>query len=60
MKREKGITLLAIVITIVILIILGVITVNFLFGQNGLIDKLIRRKCANKRNRCIFSWKNNI
>ena len=44
MKREKGITLLAIVITIVILIILGVITVNFLFGQNGLIDRAKQSK----------------
>lgn len=34
MRGKKGITLLALVITIVILIILAVITVNFLFGNN--------------------------
>ena len=35
----KGITLIALVITIVILIILATITVNFLFGENGLINR---------------------
>ena len=36
---KKGITLIALVITIVILIILATITVNFLFGENGLINR---------------------
>ena len=38
-KQEKGITLVALVITIVVIIILAMITVNFLFGENGLIKK---------------------
>lgn len=38
-RRERGITLIALVITIVILIILATITVNFVFGENGLINR---------------------
>ena len=42
MKRnlqEKGITLVALVITIVILIILATVAINFAFGQDGLIRR---------------------
>ena len=38
-KSEVGITLIALVITIIILIILATITINAVFGQNGLIAK---------------------
>ena len=37
MKRNKGITLIALVITIIILIILAGIAINAVFGENGLI-----------------------
>ena len=39
MKREKtkGITLLALVLTIVVLIILATVSINMLFGENGLV-----------------------
>lgn len=37
MKNQKGITLVALVITIVILIILATVAISFAFGQNGLI-----------------------
>ena len=37
--REKGITLLALVVAIIILIILSAITINMAFGDNGLIKK---------------------
>ena len=37
MKKQKGITLIALVITIIILIILAAITINAVFGENGLI-----------------------
>ena len=39
MKKESGITLVALVVTIVILIILAVISINIVFGENGLIHK---------------------
>ena len=38
-KNRSGITLVALVITIVILIILATITVNFMFGGEGLITR---------------------
>lgn len=38
MKRNSGITLIALVITIVIIIILASVTINFAFGDNGLIN----------------------
>ena len=48
-KNEKGITLVALVITIVILIILATVTINVAFGDGGLIDqaKLAAEKTAN-------------
>ena len=39
MKKNKGITLIALVITIIILIILASISISAVFGQNGLITK---------------------
>lgn len=38
-ENEKGITLIALVVTIVILLILSAITINILFGKNGLLKK---------------------
>ena len=42
--NEKGITLVALVITIVILIILATVTINIAFGEGGLIDKAQQAK----------------
>ena len=39
LKKQKGITLVALVITIVILIILATVAINFAFGNNGLINR---------------------
>ena len=39
LNKEKGITLVALVITIVILIILATVTINATFGENGLIKR---------------------
>ena len=41
---NNGITLVALVITIVILIILATITINFAFGEGGLIQKAQQAK----------------
>ena len=38
-RKEKGITLIALVITVVILIILATISINFVFGENGLVAR---------------------
>ena len=39
MGNSKGITLIALVITIIVLIILAGVSINILLGQNGLIEK---------------------
>ena len=44
MKKENGITLLALVITIIILLILAGISVAMITGSNGMIDKTIEAK----------------
>ena len=38
LRKRKGITLIALVITIVVLVILATITINFAFGENGLVS----------------------
>ncbi len=43
-NEEKGITLVAIVITIIILIILAGMTINLLMGENGIITKAYQAK----------------
>ena len=43
-KEKKGITLIALIITIVILIILATITLNFAFGEGGLIESAQQAK----------------
>ena len=39
MKNQKGVTLVALVVTIIVLIILAGISINLLLGKNGLITK---------------------
>lgn len=39
MKNEKGITLIALVVTIIVLIILAGISINLVLGENGIIAK---------------------
>ena len=46
MKKNRGITLVALVITIIILLILAGITIATLSGENGLISKVKRAKEA--------------
>lgn len=38
-KNQKGITLVALVITIIILIILATVAISFAFGDNGLVTR---------------------
>lgn len=39
MKKEKGITLIALVVTIIVLIILAGVSINLVLGENGIITK---------------------
>ena len=44
MRKDKGITLVALIITVVILLILAGIAINSLVGPNGLITRAIRER----------------
>ena len=48
-RKEKGITLVALVITIVILIILATIAIRFGFGKSGLINRTEQAKYENNK-----------
>ena len=39
MKNQKGITLIALVITIIVLLILAGVTIAMLTGENGILNK---------------------
>ena len=39
LKNQRGITLVALVITIVVLIILATVAISFAFGNNGLVNR---------------------
>ena len=41
MKKQKGITLIALIITIIVLLILAGITLNTLVGKNGIINNAV-------------------
>ena len=47
LKQEKGITLIALVITIVVLLILAGVTIAMLTGENGILGKATTAKSKN-------------
>ena len=44
MKKERGITLIALVITIIVLIILAGVSINLVLGENGIVNISKRAK----------------
>ena len=49
MKKEKGITLIALVVTIVVLLILAGVSISMLLGENGIITQASEAKKASIR-----------
>ena len=43
-ENKKGITLVALVVTIVVLLILAGVSLNLLIGNNGVLQELNKRK----------------
>lgn len=43
-KRNKGITLIALVVTIIVLLILAGVSINMLTGQNGILNRASEAK----------------
>lgn len=52
-KKEKGITLVALVITIIVLLILAGVTISLVVGDNGVINKAqdAKTNMGNAQNR---------
>ena len=46
MSKEKGITLIALVITIIVLLVLAGVTISMLSGDNGILTNATRAKYA--------------
>lgn len=44
MKRNKGITLIALVVTIIVLLILAGVSIATLTGENGILEKVNQAK----------------
>ena len=53
MKKREGITLIALVITIIVLLILAGITIAFALGDNGIIAKARKASIATRRGSVI-------
>ena len=51
MRKENGITLIALVITIIVLLILAGITIAMLTGENGILNKAKDSKAENELGR---------
>ena len=49
MKKKEGITLIALVITIIVLLILAGITIELTLGDNGIIAKARKASIATRR-----------
>ena len=56
MRKEKGITLVALVVTVIILLILASVTLSMLTGDNGIISKA--REAKEKTE--IAEWEERI
>ena len=54
--KENGITLIALVVTIVVLLILAGVSVNALFGNSGIIEKA--KEAQNKMKEKLIKGKN--
>ena len=57
MKRDQGITLISLVVTIIILIILAGVSINLILGQNGIINKA---KEAKENMEIALAWANKM
>lgn len=58
--KQNGITLIALVVTIVVLLILAGVTINALFGDTGIIKehKMHQNKMDQAQDRCLTSLNN--
>ena len=60
MKKKSGITLIALVITIIVLLILAVVSINAVVGDNGVISNAIESKIVTAIANIIFDVESNV
>ena len=60
LKQNKGITLIALVITIVVMLILAGVSISMLFGSNGIINRAKEAKEASEKQSIIENIKFDI
>lgn len=53
MRKNSGITLIALIITIIILIILAGVSINLIFGDSGIIDRVKEASEEYKKNQAL-------
>lgn len=57
MKNQKGITLIALVVTIIVLLILAAVSISTLMGDNGIANKATAAKIKlilQKKKKCLL------
>lgn len=59
-KKNKGITLIALVITIIVLLILAMVSVNAIVGENGLITRAMESKLVTTIADIVFGLESDI
>ncbi len=58
MKEQKGITLIALVVTIVVLLILAGVTITFVLGEGGILD--MAKEAADRTNKAIANEQEDV
>ena len=59
-KKNKGITLIALVITIIVLLILAAVSINAIVGENGIIARAMESRIVTLIADIIFNLEDNI
>ncbi len=57
-KEKRGITLIALVVTIIVILILAGVTIDAVFGENGIINKA--KEAANAMNNAVANDQENL
>ncbi len=63
MRKDNGITLIALVVTIVVLLILAAVSISMLTGENGIITQAQRARTENRAGTVeerVKLWKNEV
>ena len=57
-KEKRGITLIALVVTIIVILILAGVTIDAVFSENGIINKA--KEAANAMNNAVANDQENL